>query len=569
MTHFNKENEIYDLLIRFFENDINGEQQKKLLAWSQDSPNASKVYWDFAKDISIIRSQLAGQIQDEYEALDDTGFDQAIWTAMAEYEETAPLVKAASERSAKEPVKIVKVEGSQRVINKFSLYSAILSVAALFFVLLYIKLTPVNTRPAIGKLTRSVNAQWQDASGQIAQGCELYPGPVKLLSGLAEVDLDNGVKIIIEGPAAVEFESLEQFYLSLGNVVVNVSGSESKQFAIRLNNCSIVDYGTEFGASVSRDGQVRVDVFEGMVSLRDSFNPLKFNESLLLKKGERGEVSRDGQLSKAKYETSSFIRKDEFDINTIAPRNSYYRWKAYNYKLHRDPALVAHYTFEQDNDKPNTLINSAPLTTGLMNGVLGGASSVESAFGNNRPEWIVGRWPNKTALSFSENRDSKVVIPSAEALQLTGPITLCAWINFSGENTGGAIIDCRDGYKINYHLYLHKDSNVETMELRRYYGTTLDNRNWSVDFEIPKNTWCMVSATHDSKVVRYYLNGDLVGTVPYEYQPPQPVRGDLVIGNALFPWASPFKNEIGEIAILKRAMSSNEIREMYAAGRSQ
>ena len=162
-----------------------------------------------------------------------------------------------------------------------------------------------------------------------------------------------------------------------------------------------------------------------------------------------------------------------------------------------------------------------------------------------------------------------VVVPSNEALQITGPITLSAWVKLSGENKGGAIIDCREEFKINYHLYLHMKSNTETMEFRRYQATEMEDQNWSVDLNVPKNTWCMVSVTHDNEVIRYYLNGELVGMVPYQFQASQAVNGDLIIGNALFPWASPFKNDIGEVVILKRAMSLDEIRQMYLAGRSR
>lgn len=500
---------------------------------------------------------------------ENTILDEQFWANMAEYEKTAPEIKVSQEQHQRELIqKIVYPQQEKRKFSKFSISFLIMNVAALLFVILYVKLLPFNSRPAIAKLTRTVNAQWQDASGQITPGCDLYAGPVKLLRGLAEVRFDNGAKLIMEGPAEVELESLEQIYLGSGSIVVNVSASEVDHFAVRSDNCSIVDYGTEFGASVSADGQVRVDVFEGSVSLRDSFNPLSFNKSLLLEKGERGEVNRGGQLTKTTFYTSRFVREDEFDINIIAVNNSYYRWKAYNYQLHKDPDLVAHYTFEINRDRSDALINSAPATRNHLDGILSGSSS-ELLPEDHRPEWSKGRWPNKTALSFKSNNDSMVVIPANDALQLTGSITLCAWVNFSGENAGGAIIDCREEYNINFHLYLHREENMEVMEFRRYSATKLEDQSWAVDFNIPKKTWCMVSVTHDNHVIRYYLDGNLIGEVPHEYQAPQAAHGELIIGNALFPWASPFKNEIGEIVILKRAMTLDEIHQMYLAGRSR
>ena len=67
--------------------------------------------------------------------------------------------------------------------------------------------------------------------------------------------------------------------------------------------------------------------------------------------------------------------------------------------------------------------------------------------------------------------------------------------------------------------------------------------------------------------LKYYLDGILIGELPYEFKATKPARGDLIIGNSIFPWTSPFRNKIGEIYILKQAMSSDDIREMYLAGR--
>ena len=501
---------------------------------------------------------------------DILSFDMDLWQEMAEQERTAPTADVVIEKSAQVVVKQLEVEKPRRAIDKFSLYSSLISAAALVFVIIYAQLAPVNSSPVLGRLTRTVNANWQDASGQIVQGCELYAGPVKLLSGLAEVRYENGVKMIIEGPAEVGFESPEQVYLGSGKIVVNVSGSrEDKKFCVRTDTCSIVDYGTEFGASILSNGQVRVDVFDGLVSLRDSVNPLSFDESILLHEGDRGQVSSDGRLSKTNFKVSNFVREDELDINALAQKNSYYRWKAYNYKLQRDPDLVAHFTFEKDPSSPDVLVNFDSVTTNFANGILGGQTSSKMPITGNAPEWITGRWSNKTALAFEEGSDSMVVIPAAEQLQITGPITLSAWVKISGNNRGGALLDCRNEFKINYHLHLENESGVQTMELRRYYGQKIENQNWSVNLTVPKNTWCMVSATHDNKNICYYLNGELIGKVPHEYKAPEVSYGDLIIGRAVFPWSSTFKNDIGEIAILKRAMSSDEIKQMYQAGRSK
>ena len=538
-------------------------QLEKLLI---SDPAARKHYYE------LIYTGFALSNTDGILGMEDLlSFDMDLWEEMAEKERTAPTADISLHKPVPEFVPDFNMQKPQRPINKFSLYSAIASAAALIFVILYAQLAPVNTTQVIGELTRTVNAHWQNASGQIVQGCDLYPGPVKLLSGLAEVRFETGVKMIIEGPAEVEFESLEQVYLGSGNIVVNVSGTtESKKFTVCTDSCSVVDYGTEFGASVKSNGQVMVDVFEGLVSLRDSINPLSFDKSVLLEKGDRGQVARDGRLTKTEFKVSEFVRDDELDINALAQNNSYYRWKAYNYDLHRDPDLVAHFTFEKENAHPDRLINSALTTSSSFNGMLGGTTVSQGASVKSRsPEWIQGRWTNKTALAFKENSDSAVVVPATEQLQITGPITLSAWVKISGQNRGGALIDCRDEFKINYHMYLEKNGNGDVIEFRRYSGKTLQNQNWSVDCVIPKNKWSMVSATHDNKNICYYLNGELIGKVPHEYKSSEAVSGDLLIGRAVFPWSSTFKNDVGEIVILKRAMSSDEIKQMYLAGSSQ
>ncbi|MBN2210073.1 MAG: LamG domain-containing protein, partial [Sedimentisphaerales bacterium] len=83
--------------------------------------------------------------------------------------------------------------------------------------------------------------------------------------------------------------------------------------------------------------------------------------------------------------------------------------------------------------------------------------------------------------------------------------------------------------------------------------------------------WVQLVVTHDNYEVRFYANGRLFDIQPYVTNKPV-VIADLVIGampeelNNDFYYCR-FNGVIDEVAIFRRILSEEEIRQMYEAGK--
>jgi hypothetical protein len=149
----------------------------------------------------------------------------------------------------------------------------------------------------------SLHGQWTDGS-EVTAGAPLHSGVWELQSGLVEIETTSGTTLMVEAPARFELVDALHARLMTGNVVVRMPKGKSG-FVIELPQMRVTDLGTEFGVSVSPDGESRVQVFEGKVRAESltvsGRKELTVGESLLCK--------TDGTLSSEKSREDRFVRR--------------------------------------------------------------------------------------------------------------------------------------------------------------------------------------------------------------------------------------------------------------------
>ena len=503
----------------------------------------------------------------------EVSFDLQTWQLLSEYEKTAPPAEIVPEKPRlKEPVKMLKVEKPPRTIHKFSLYSAIISTAALFFAIMYVQLAPVKTTPLVGKLTRTVAAQWQDASGHITQGCDLYAGPMSLIAGFAEITLDSGAIIVVQAPSQFTLESAQQVYLRQGQIVARKNGGGQQAFLVRTPHACIVDYGTEFGVKVDSSEQTETYVYEGQVQLRDSADPIKFTQSLTLTPGQGAMADSQSRLYTKTVEPRAFVRLVEMDIRYRAQKDTgYYRWRASVYQLHRDPSLVAHYFFEKSPTDSDRLVNAVFPERRSMQGTFGDENK-------GTPTWVQGRWPQKQAVRFERAREQAIVIPPHAGLSMTFPLTISTWVYFPHKEVwGGHLISCREDQRINYQFSLF-DKNYaygyqqNRFEFRQYEVLEKEGVGlYSKPFVPEIAVWYHLAAVYDGTEIRFYINGTLFESTPYkpltESEPAEIVIGAVKKGGRYAFEEGDFDGVVDELMLFNRDLSEQEIRAIYEAGK--
>ena len=122
-----------------------------------------------------------------------------------------------------------------------------------------------------GDVSLPINVAWlknaQDCrwSGNDEPGRDMQKGKVlRLNRGLAEIEFDEGARVILQAPAGLELVSARTTRLLYGTLTVRVP-LQARGFTVLSPSGKIVDLGTEFGLSVSEGGATNVRVFTGLV----------------------------------------------------------------------------------------------------------------------------------------------------------------------------------------------------------------------------------------------------------------------------------------------------------------
>lgn len=556
-------NELSLLVLLSVEGKINQEGFDRLSYLLESMPQARRFY------LRILDTYLGleeVEVQREFQADGLPGdFNPAVLEALAEYERIAPKKPVTAQPEQKPADLITNVRHEPiHSFNKTSLVTAIASMAAMVLLVSFIHLLPPKTAMYVGRVSRMTDAQWASVHGVIEPGSDLCPGPLQLLEGVAEIALADGAVLILEAPALVELESPSRIFLNRGRLVATVENNPEDRFVVRTPYSTIVDFGTEFGVQVDAF-TTQTRVFRGQVELRSGTDPLKYERAIRLNADQAGAVNVQGDIRPVDILPETFIRRAQLDTLERAARGEpYYRWKAYTDRLHRDPALVAHYTFEPTDKNEQVLINRAPVTGPALNGTL--------TIADGQPQWVPGRWPRKQALHFNRETNQQVVAAPSENTSITGPLTIAAWIYLEPGDASGHLLSCRDRSNVNYQFGwlsgTHPDkAHRNQIQLLRYAGQRTQ-RGYSSEVTLDPGIWHCLVATHDNRTARFYLNGTFLSETEDPFTA-EPTLTELVIGDVPFEGFSTwrFDGTVDEIVLMSRVLSPSEIKAMYESGR--
>lgn len=149
-------------------------------------------------------------------------------------------------------------------------------------------------KPSSARLVATVDVVWQGEPGANHRGDPLHSdavlevGGFALAAGTVELELDDGARVTIQGPAKFELKSGSHIYLQAGNLVARIP-EEALGFVVTTPEAEVVDLGTEFGLSVDENGGTDVHVLDGLVQvLRGEAEGIKISEGDARRLDERG-----------------------------------------------------------------------------------------------------------------------------------------------------------------------------------------------------------------------------------------------------------------------------------------
>jgi hypothetical protein len=157
------------------------------------------------------------------------------------------------------------------------------------------------------------------------------------------------------------------------------------------------------------------------------------------------------------------------------------------------------------------------------------------------------------ALSFN-GVNSWVTVNDAAALDLTGGLTLEAWVNPIALVSGRTVLLKEAGTEEVYSLYASENMPrpLGAVRIGGAYSTATGTG------PLPVNTWSHLASTYDGTTLRLYVNGSLVGSVAASGN--IEVSGGVlrIGGNAI--WGEYFSGLIDEVRVYNRALTAAQIQ---------
>ena len=158
------------------------------------------------------------------------------------------------------------------------------------------------------------------------------------------------------------------------------------------------------------------------------------------------------------------------------------------------------------------------------------------------------------ALSFSGS-NSLVTVSDSSSLDLTGAMTLSAWVYPTTSASGWKTLILKERIGgLAYSLYANSDAALPNSTLS--IGSS--DRQLTVGSRLPSNTWTHLAATYNGATQRLYVNGVQVGSRAQTGTLNVSANPLRIGGNTV--WANEyFKGLIDEVRVYNRALSQAEI----------
>ncbi|MBN2512206.1 MAG: NPCBM/NEW2 domain-containing protein [Sedimentisphaerales bacterium] len=321
-------NEQLDHLISLFLLDsaaMSPQQADQLSEWIKQNPDNARTF--------ILSALLHRNIHDTFLRADNARnvllqcdpaasdaeslLNPEVWQMLSKAEMTAPTV-ADKQPEIPRPM-LLDAQPARtfpRKINKYSLMTAIASLAALFFLIVFAHYTPLPQNQEVATLSDTIHAQWAESDAFFKPGLRLTAKSKSMMlrNGIAKLDFDNNTRVVIEAPSEFEIMDSDHIKIKYGRVYATVP-PEAIGFTITTPNSKIIDLGTEFGVQTDPHGCTELHVIKGKTTLVAGGNNQK--TSLQISQGFAKTISRSSQIADIPCSDTLFVRDIQSQNNVV------------------------------------------------------------------------------------------------------------------------------------------------------------------------------------------------------------------------------------------------------------
>ena len=392
---------------------------------------------------------------------------------------------------------------------------------------------------------------------------------------------------MIEAPATFELTGVNAMRLASGKLVAYVPES-AKGFEVATRAARIVDLGTEFGVHALPDGGLSAHVFEGEIRI----HPGSQAAPSALVAGQAVEVDARGAVAAVAADEQAFVRPAVYAAIRDAEDLAAARWLSYTHKIRRDPALLAYYSFDESTLVNGVAVNMANATKGRF----------DAALGDGRPATVPLQTPDRFgqdsgALSFDPRNAQALYVDDWPQVGELDALTISCWFRLAEKHGRWVLLVTQwndigndDDGRFSFHLGL-RDTKSNVFGLQGHLsldGSTVNGPGWNLKNPSPgwqtspADGWVHVVFTVEcgGGLVRMYRNGKEIDPngATYDRARLPVINQPLAIGSkatnrgvdllyASRPNHGFFSGEIDDVALFRRALSPQEVKRMYQAGK--
>lgn len=334
-------------------------------------------------------------------------------------------------------------------------------------------------------------------------------------------------------------------------------------FSVSTPTATITDLGTEFGVEVNGSESTAVQVFDGKVKMQAFGSNTKTSDSeIVLSENQSAYTKRNADrmvaISRGSFKALHFTK--------TLPTRETEKGQVDGYGamvLEMQPTLYYRMELPEDGDA-RTLYDSAPgKHHGVIHFIQGYVDTVP---------YIKGRFGKSLLLRGPSFRDYAIVPDYPKTTD--GRLSVSAWVMCMARGTPGVIV-------ANWRQTTnHRNEGQFVLYTSQYSlhnfagkGTDQDGaaavaiETQSDGSEFPRATWQHIVQVFDGNTMHLYRNGVEVASTPCRGVHHSPPVQWLSIGCEEAAWTKEklgfWQGRIDEIAIFNRALSADEIQQLY------
>lgn len=394
---------------------------------------------------------------------------------------------------------------------------------------------------SIARIIEVVDAVWKENTPSYKRGQRIDEARLNLEKGLVQLEMNNGTKLILEGPADFRIRSSLRTQCDLGRLNCEVP-PQAIGFEVGTPGVKIVDKGTVFSVIV-HEQETEVVVSKGIVDL------FSLSRDLLKSLFEKDTVRIDSKkkIVPVDFDPTRFLSSEKFlfrlreqikkeEDQEILLQN---QWK-------RDPDLIAFYDFNR-NDKGRYFNLAGQGTASLRNGSIG-----EGIRRGSRSVCL--NWKSSSInINLPQNYQNLTILLRARIDQLNPSGNILFASNERFEKDGAFLWHLLPDGKIQLQI---RGSDPETAFI---YTSE------SITHQFVPETWSVYGLVVDSqkKTVSFYLDGKLLSRIPFDNPVPLWI-GNGLVGNLINKKTTTKRvldGAVDQLFLYRRALSDSELLE--------